>query len=125
MRIGAARGERDQLNTLGVIMGFDAAVFTAGKIRRFIEFDPQYRFAHRIGKSHGPLRRSLRLLFEQGFIRKRSSGNRILYEVNNWKALEDYYHELLWRSGVCKTPERHIDWEKSLRSESVVCNFGK
>ena len=99
LRIGAACGEREHLNTLGVIIGCDAVVFTGGKIRKFMEIDPQYRFAHRIGKSHGPLRRSLRLLFEQGFIRKRSSGNRILYEVNNLKILEDYYHELLWTSG--------------------------
>ena len=100
LRIAAARVERDQLNTLGVIMGCDAAVFTAAKIRRFIEIDPQYRFARRIRKSHGPLRSSLRFLFEQDFIRKRSIGNRILYEVNNWKTLEDYYHELLWRLGL-------------------------
>ncbi len=106
MRIGTARMERDHLNALGAIMGCDAVVFTAGKIRRFMEIDPQYRFARRIRKSHGPLRSSLRFLFEQGFIRKRSSGNRILYEVNNWKALEDYYHELLWRPGVSKNTRK-------------------
>jgi hypothetical protein len=106
LRIGAARRKRDQLNTLGVIMGWDAAVFTAGKIRRFMEIDPQYRFARRITKSQGALKSSLRFLFEQGFIRKRSSGNRILYEVNNWKTLEDYYHELLWRPRVSKNTRK-------------------
>ena len=96
LRIGVARAERQHLNTIGVIIGCDAAVFTGGKIRRFMEIDPQYRFTHRITKSHGTLRRGLRFLFEQGFIRKRSNGRRIVYEVNNWKTLEDYYHELLW-----------------------------
>ena len=85
---------------MGVIMGCDAAVFTVGKIRRFMEIDPQYRFARKITKSHGALRSGLRFLFEQGFVRKRNSGRRIVYEVQNWKALEDCYHELLWRSGV-------------------------
>ena len=98
MRIGAAREERQHLNTLGVIIGYDAVVFTGGKIRRFMEFDPQYRFDLRITKSHGTLRRGLRFLFEQGFIRKRSNGRRIVYEVKNLKTLEDYYHELLWRN---------------------------
>ena len=98
MRIGAARRKRDQLNTLGVIMGWDAAVFTAGKIKKFMETDPQYHFARRIRRSHGPLRRSLSFLFEQGFVRKRSNGRRIVYEVKNWKTLEDYYHKLLWRN---------------------------
>ena len=89
---------RDQLDTLGAIIGCDAVVFTAGKIRRFMEFDPQYRFELGIRKSHGPLRRSLRFLIEQGFIGKRSNGRRIVYEVKNLKTLEDYYHELLWRN---------------------------
>jgi len=81
-------------------MGCDAAFFTARKIRKFMETDPQYRFEHRIRRSHGPLRRSLKILFEQGFVGKRSKGKRIVYEVKDWKALEDYYHELLWRSGA-------------------------
>ena len=97
MTIGAPCGDRDQLTALGAIMGCDAVVFTAGKIRRFMEFDPQYRYELGIRKSHGPLRRSLRFLIEHGFIRKRSNGRRIVYEVKNLKTLEDYYHELLWK----------------------------
>ena len=88
---------RDQLKTLGAIIGCDAAVFTAGKIKKFMEIDPQHHSESRIRKSHGPLRRGLRFLSEQGLIRKRSWSKRIFYEVENWKKLEDYYHELLWR----------------------------
>ena len=87
---------REQLKTLGTIMGCHTAVFTARKIKRFIETDPQYRMERRIRKCHGPLRRSLRFLCEQGFVRKPSGGRRTVYEVENWKKLEDYYHELLW-----------------------------
>jgi hypothetical protein len=88
---------REQLKTLGAIIGCDAAVFTAGKIKKFMEIDPQHHSESRIRKSYGPLRRGLRFLSEQGFIRKRSWGRRTVYEVENWKKLEDYYHELLWK----------------------------
>ena len=88
---------REQLKTLGAIISCDAAVFTAGKIKKFMEIDPQHHSESRIRTSYGPLRRSLRFLFEQGFVRKRSWGKRIFYEVENWKRLEDYYHELLWK----------------------------
>ena len=88
---------REQLKTLGAIIGCDAAVFTAGKIKKFMEIDPQHHSESRIRKSYGPLRRGLRFLSEQGFIRKRSWGRRTVYEVENWKKLEDYYHEFLWK----------------------------
>ncbi len=95
---------REQLKTLGIIVGCDATVFTAGKIKKFMETDPQYHFEQRIKESHGPLRRGLRFLFRQGLIRKRCKGKRIVYEVENWKQLEELYHKLLWRSGVFKHP---------------------
>jgi hypothetical protein len=96
LTIGPPCRDRDQLTALGAIIGCDALVFRAGKIRRFMEFDPQYRLEFGIRQSHGPLRRGLRLLFEQGFITKRSNGRRIVYEVKDLKTLEDHYHELLW-----------------------------
>jgi len=89
---------REQLKTLGIIVGCDATVFTAGKIKKFMETDPQYHFEQRIKESHGPLRRGLRFLFRQGLIRKRCKGKRIVYEVESWKQLEKLYHELLWES---------------------------
>ena len=91
---------REQLKTLGIIVGCDATVFTAGKIKKFMETDPQFHFEQRIRESHGPLRRGLRFLFRQGLIRKRCKGKRIVYEVENWKRLEERYHELLWREAV-------------------------
>ena len=97
---------REQLKTLGIILGCDATVFTAGKIKKFMETDPQYHFEQRIKESHGPLRRGLRFLFRQGLIRKRCKGKRIVYEVENWKQLEELYHKLLWRSGVSSIATR-------------------
>jgi hypothetical protein len=79
-------------------MGCDATVFTAGKIKKFMETDPQYHIEQRIRKSSGPLRRGLRFLFRQGLIKKRSKGKRILYEVENWKELEECDRELLWKA---------------------------
>ena len=79
-------------------MGGDATVFTAGKIKKFMETDPQYHIEQRIRKSSGPLRRGLRFLFRQGLIKKRSKGKRILYEVENWKELEECDRELLWKA---------------------------
>ena len=91
---------KERLKTLGVIMGYHATSFTASKIRRFMETDPQYHLERRIRNSHGPLVRNLRFLCEHGLVGKRSRSGRIVYIIQDWKKLEDYYHALLWEPEV-------------------------
>jgi hypothetical protein len=97
----------EQLKILGTIMGYHAAVFTASKIKKFIETDAQYPMKDRIRRSYGegdcwhyPLGRSLKALGEQGFLEKCRKGRRTVYEVENWKKLEDFYYTLLWEPRI-------------------------
>jgi hypothetical protein len=93
--------KREQLKILGCIIGYHIPVFTARKIKRFLETDGLYPLKGRIKSDvmkdywRYPLKCTFRTLVKQGCLEVRRSDGRTTYEVENWRKLEDFYHEIL------------------------------